>query len=105
HPCAPNPPSAFFFYASADLRDLHSFPTRRSSDLDEQRAIRPNQSHHIARSGGKHQNVWRDFRKARRLLPPARRNKHKPERKPNLHRRAEPAGSSKTFHGAPPLAP
>src|SRR5207302_8511098 len=23
----------FFFYASADPRDLHSFPTRRSSDL------------------------------------------------------------------------
>src|SRR5438067_7528047 len=24
----------FFFYASADPRDLHSFPTRRSSDLE-----------------------------------------------------------------------
>src|SRR6516162_2638028 len=24
---------AFFFYSSADHRDLHSFPTRRSSDL------------------------------------------------------------------------
>src|SRR5437773_5705590 len=24
----------FFFYASAPLRHLHSFPTRRSSDLD-----------------------------------------------------------------------
>src|SRR5205807_9557209 len=23
----------FFFYCSGDLRDLHSFPTRRSSDL------------------------------------------------------------------------
>src|SRR5207302_8463410 len=25
----------FFFYCSRDHRDLHSFPTRRSSDLDE----------------------------------------------------------------------
>src|SRR5205807_10655629 len=25
--------SFFFFYSSADPRDLHSFPTRRSSDL------------------------------------------------------------------------
>src|SRR5207249_9170684 len=24
----------FFLYCSGDLRDLHSFPTRRSSDLD-----------------------------------------------------------------------
>src|SRR5205814_10486607 len=27
------PVSLFFFYGSADHRDLHSFPTRRSSDL------------------------------------------------------------------------
>src|SRR5690606_41747440 len=27
-------PSMFFFYCSGDPRDLHSFPTRRSSDLD-----------------------------------------------------------------------
>src|SRR5438477_9986625 len=26
-------PMAFFFYGSASHRDLHSFPTRRSSDL------------------------------------------------------------------------
>src|SRR5207253_3466258 len=25
----------FFFYCSGDLRDLHSFPTRRSSDLSQ----------------------------------------------------------------------
>src|SRR5438132_5464465 len=25
----------FFFYSYADLTDLHSFPTRRSSDLEE----------------------------------------------------------------------
>src|SRR5690606_41280140 len=29
----PTAPSAFFFYSSCDHRDLHSFPTRRSSDL------------------------------------------------------------------------
>src|SRR5437868_8231071 len=28
------PPLIFFFYCSRDLGDLHSFPTRRSSDLD-----------------------------------------------------------------------
>src|SRR5204863_7574461 len=27
-------PFLFFFYCSGDHRDLHSFPTRRSSDLD-----------------------------------------------------------------------
>src|SRR5206468_12165419 len=27
---------SFFFYCSGDHRDLHSFPTRRSSDLDAQ---------------------------------------------------------------------
>src|SRR5436305_8082014 len=27
--------ASFFFYSSGDHRDLHSFPTRRSSDLDE----------------------------------------------------------------------
>src|SRR5438270_3184246 len=26
--------SSFFYYCSGDHRDLHSFPTRRSSDLD-----------------------------------------------------------------------
>src|SRR5437773_10707376 len=29
----PPPRSAFFFYRYGDPRDLHSFPTRRSSDL------------------------------------------------------------------------
>src|SRR5947209_17790966 len=31
----PRGPSLFFFYAYASHRDLHSFPTRRSSDLGE----------------------------------------------------------------------
>src|SRR5438552_14953084 len=30
---ASTPRSLFFFYCSGDPRDLHSFPTRRSSDL------------------------------------------------------------------------
>src|SRR5438876_8905197 len=38
---------AFFFYSSVDPRDLHSFPTRRSSDLQYRRetptAGRPHQ--------------------------------------------------------------
>src|SRR5204862_1265547 len=33
-------PSFFFFYRAADLRDLHSFPTRRSSDLQTFLAVR-----------------------------------------------------------------
>src|SRR5206468_11981200 len=32
-PLSPSYFSFFFFYAYSDLRDLHSFPTRRSSDL------------------------------------------------------------------------
>src|SRR5437588_176707 len=36
----PNPrPFAFFFYTCGDLPDLHSFPTRRSSDLLSVRVI------------------------------------------------------------------
>src|SRR5687768_18255638 len=31
--------SSFFFYLYADHRDLHSFPTRRSSDLSSHRSI------------------------------------------------------------------
>src|SRR5699024_12426458 len=30
------PPSLLFFYCSRDHRDLHSFPTRRSSDLSSE---------------------------------------------------------------------
>src|SRR5438094_3750401 len=30
----------FFFYSSANHRDLHSFPTRRSSDLRPRRSLR-----------------------------------------------------------------
>src|SRR5688572_22010798 len=29
--------SGFFFYSFADRRNLHSFPTRRSSDLEDRR--------------------------------------------------------------------
>src|SRR5262249_57828050 len=34
HPTLTPPLLFFFFYCSAHHRDLHSFPTRRSSDLD-----------------------------------------------------------------------
>src|SRR5690606_42033858 len=39
---APNPPRPryFFFYCSGAHRDLHSFPTRRSSDLRNPRLLR-----------------------------------------------------------------
>src|SRR5699024_12557130 len=33
NPSPPISPSPFFFYSSGHPRDLHSFPTRRSSDL------------------------------------------------------------------------
>src|SRR5699024_7782359 len=35
--------STFFFYCSVDHRDLHSFPTRRSSDLEEVNKLTNNQ--------------------------------------------------------------
>src|SRR5438045_6057437 len=34
-------PSYFFFSCYCDLRDLHSFPTRRSSDLEAAGRLRP----------------------------------------------------------------
>src|SRR5438094_10588275 len=34
--CALKSPEFFFFYSYADHRDLHSFPTRRSSDLKQE---------------------------------------------------------------------
>src|SRR5204862_7596284 len=45
----------FFFYCYGDLRDLHSFPTRRSSDLARQRwasGARVDQDGEIARRPG-----------------------------------------------------
>src|SRR5690349_23637666 len=35
----PLPLHAFFFYSSGDHRDLHSFPTRRSSDLSSRNRL------------------------------------------------------------------
>src|SRR5207249_10156824 len=35
-----------FFYCNRNLRDLHSFPTRRSSDLCAARATHPTRSRH-----------------------------------------------------------
>src|SRR5437899_12575460 len=34
----------FFFYCSGDRRDIHSFPTRRSSDLEVKASMRPRRS-------------------------------------------------------------
>src|SRR5205814_10317994 len=39
-PTQPAPTFSFFFYCSGDHRDLHSFPTRRSSDLETTSTIR-----------------------------------------------------------------
>src|SRR5437879_7676834 len=44
-----SPLAIFFFYCDADLSDLHSFPTRRSSDLGSRR-VPP--LAHLRRSGG-----------------------------------------------------
>src|SRR5689334_4234731 len=35
----------FFFYCSSNHRDLHSFPTRRSSDLRIRESLRPDDGH------------------------------------------------------------
>src|SRR5205823_14293425 len=40
---------SFSFYWPSTPRDLHSFPTRRSSDLDRQRAVRGAGDHFPAR--------------------------------------------------------
>src|SRR5437870_6987685 len=37
----------FFFYSYGDLRDLHSFPTRRSSDLDHCHALAAADAHRL----------------------------------------------------------
>src|SRR5690606_41789960 len=39
-----SPSSLSFFYISLDHRDLHSFPTRRSSDLSIGRSLTPKES-------------------------------------------------------------
>src|SRR5438477_9053719 len=45
------PPHLFFFLpCSGDHRDLHSFPTRRSSDLDRHR-VRHRHSAHVVAAG------------------------------------------------------
>src|SRR5262245_64667596 len=41
HTLAPASLFTFFFYCYGDHRDLHSFPTRRSSDLRNRRATDP----------------------------------------------------------------
>src|SRR5206468_10942224 len=45
-------PSSFSFYSSAALRDLHSFPTRRSSDLGERRLAEYTHERDWQRGGG-----------------------------------------------------
>src|SRR5438309_4503007 len=58
----------FFFYCPADPRDLHSFPTRRSSDLDVDPGQRPPRSLIQARMAGPavRHRAWID-RKSTRL--------------------------------------
>src|SRR5204863_5035501 len=62
----------FFFYVTRDPRDLHSFPTRRSSDLAAQ-ARKPRQHRSravdkivedqrgVARAGERHDNMCADI--------------------------------------------
>src|SRR5262245_64205671 len=44
---------SFSFYCSADHRDLHSFPTRRSSDLPADRAARAHRRAEALRPAGR----------------------------------------------------
>src|SRR5207245_8834002 len=62
--------SPFFLQGSGDHRHLHSFPTRRSSDLSRRRTRRP------ART----RTRWRR-RRAPRLGTPAGRGTRRPDRK------------------------
>src|SRR6516225_5285882 len=121
HERAAPPPSCITFRAGGVFRSNQHVAGRRPRALrqfagyalgaicrgrsNEQRAIRPNRSHNVARPGGEHQDVWSDFPKAHRFLRPARASKHRRERKPHQDRRAESGCASKTFHGSPPLFP
>src|SRR5205085_8171711 len=55
---------SFFFKCYGDHRDLHSFPTRRSSDLDSFRVVRARCARPQAQRGGR---VARLFDVGRRL--------------------------------------
>src|SRR5438874_4862147 len=53
----------FFFYVSGDHRDLHSFPTRRSSDLLVEEALERRIEQRRSIAGGQHNaNSRRRFR-------------------------------------------
>src|SRR5262245_65168097 len=56
--CRPSSLTSFFFYSYVHHRDLHSFPTRRSSDL-----VREELDEVVNRPG------WSDFRKDRGAAP------------------------------------
>src|SRR5690606_6110199 len=53
-------PRFFFFYCSVDPRDLHSFPTRRSSDLHQQTQNQRYGSSHIDATAKDISNVVTD---------------------------------------------
>src|SRR5206468_11192883 len=55
----------FFFYCSAPHRDLHSFPTRRSSDLAEGAAARPRRHRGADRSRLRRRRTSRRRRRER----------------------------------------
>src|SRR5204862_7603423 len=59
----------FFFQCSVDPRDLHSFPTRRSSDLETGIAIEPER---MARIGRLHAEAYLRRSGEVRALPGAR---------------------------------
>src|SRR5690625_5771629 len=58
--------SSFFFYCDTYYRDLHSFPTRRSSDLSQSSSGQGLKKSGVARDGGRRCSDARD-RKSTRL--------------------------------------
>src|SRR5207248_10843503 len=50
--------SFYFFYCSADHRDLHSFPTRRSSDLGPDRLRRQARDQGFCQRGSESCRKW-----------------------------------------------
>src|SRR5688500_19068440 len=69
--------SSFLFFVSCDLCDLHSFPTRRSSDLPDRRARRPERDAEPARSDDDQRDAAGDAQAARRAQ--AHRGRHPPQ--------------------------
>src|SRR5689334_25342712 len=78
----------FFLYCYGDHRDLHSFPTRRSSDLEGRRQVRALlEPHHAGGVGGlrPHRDPQSRAHRRRHLLHDVRSEEHTSELQSQFH--------------------